>query len=93
MEPTAHTLDCPVAPDHLRVEETGEDVIVFDSETELFHFMNPTAFAIFQACNGANSITDIARILDEQFEIKNAEAARQDVLETIDQLRDQGLVK
>ena len=84
---------CPIASDNLRIEETGTDIIIFDPEAQLFHFINRSAYTIFKACNGSNGINDIAAILSEEFKFDDLDALVIDVKATIDQFREKGLVE
>lgn len=69
--------------ENLQVEEAGAEVIVFDSKTKAFHLLNPTAHSILKACNGQNTITDIAAIVSNSFEAEDFDSVVADVTETI----------
>jgi signal peptidase I len=92
MEQSVYSPRCAIASQHLQIEETGRDVVVFDTERQAFHFLNPTAYSIFKACNGFNSITDIAVMLCEQFHCDDMASVVDDVTATLTDLRDKGLV-
>lgn len=92
MNQSAHSPACALASENLQIEETGSEVIVFDTERRLFHFLNATAYSILKACNGANSARDIAVILSGQFNRADVDAIINDVEETIDGFREKGLV-
>lgn len=67
----------------LQVEEAGAEVIVFDSKTKTFHLLNTTAHSILKACNGMNTITDIATIISNSFEADDFDSVVADVTATI----------
>lgn len=92
MEQSVYSPRCAIASEHLQIEETGRDVVVFDTERRAFHFLNPTAYSIFKACNGFNSIRDIASMLCEQFHCNDVDSVVGDVAATLTDLRDKGLV-
>jgi signal peptidase I len=92
MNQSAYGPRCTIASEHLQIEETGSEVIVFDTERRSFHFLNPTAYSIFKACNGFNSIRDIAAMICEQFHCDDVNSVIDDVTETIAGFRDKGLV-
>ncbi len=69
--------------ENLQVEEAGAEVIVFDSKTKTFHLLNTTAHSILKACNGMNTITDIATIISNSFEAEDFDSVVADVTETI----------
>jgi signal peptidase I len=84
--------DCAIASDNLQIEETGTEVIVFDSKAQLFHLLNATASSILKACNGSNTIKDIAAMLSAKFNSEDLDAVINDVTETITQFHNKGLV-
>jgi signal peptidase I len=78
--------------ENLQVEEAGVEVIVFDSKTKTFHLMNTTAHSILKACNGQNTITDIAAIIANGFEAEDFDSVLADVTETIKSFESKGLL-
>lgn len=49
----------------LVVQETSDEVLVYDLKTSKAHCLNSSAALIWRSCNGNNSITDIVREFDE----------------------------
>ncbi len=90
---SASTSQRPVAYQHLRVEETGAEAIVFDSERRVYHLLNATAYGIFQACSGSNTIGDIATALRFQFVAPNASVIIEDVATTVRELHEKRLIR
>jgi signal peptidase I len=82
----------PIAVEGLKVENTETEAIVFDEVSQAFHFLNPSAHRILNACNGSNTIKDIAGILAVEFNCEDLELLFADVSETVKLFRDQGLV-
>ena len=78
--------------ENLQVEEAGVEVIVFDSKTKTFHLLNTTAHSILKACNGQNTITDIAAIISNGFEAEDFDSVVADVTETIKSFESKGLL-
>lgn len=78
--------------ENLRIEETGSEFVLFDSKTQTFHLLNPTAYTILKACNGTNSIRDIALMLSHKFGIEDLDSVTADVAETIKSFESQGLM-
>lgn len=78
--------------ENLRIEETGAEIILFDSKTETFHLLNPTAYAILKACNGSNTIRDIAVMLSSTFDVQDLDSIVADVTETIKSFESKGLM-
>src|ERR1051325_4029317 len=78
--------------ENLQIEEAGVEVIVFDSKTKTFHVLNTTAYSILKACNGLNTIEDIAATIASDFEIEDLNSVVADVAETIKSLQSKGLL-
>ncbi len=78
--------------ENLQVEEAGVEVIVFDSKTKTFHLLNTTAHSILKACNGLNTITDIATVISNSFEAEDFDSVVADVTETIKSFESKGLL-
>ena len=80
------------ASENLQIEETGSEVVVFDTQNKKFHFLNPTAHTILKACNGTNSIRDIAVMLSGNFGSVDPDLIVNDVAETVSSFQAQGLM-
>lgn len=74
----------------LVVQEMPDEVLVYDMNTSKAHCLNPSAAFIWRACNGQNSVTDIAN----QFEISGKGKVTEDfVWFAIDQLSENALLE
>src|SRR5215211_7398642 len=78
--------------ENLQIEEAGAEIIVFDSKAQTFHLLNPTAYSILKACNGSNTIRDIAVLLSSKFNIEDLDSVAADVTETIESFASKGLM-
>jgi signal peptidase I len=87
-----HAAYYPLCASDLQIEVTGSEIIVFDSTNKNFHFLNETAHTILKACNGANSIRDIAVELCSQFDDGDLDAITEDVAEAVTTFQTQGLL-
>ena len=47
-----------------------DEVVLFDNASGKTHRLNQAALAVWQQCDGANSIGDIAKHLTQQFEVE-----------------------
>lgn len=45
--------------DHLIVEELGDEVLVYDSNTDTAHCLSPDAARVWRACDGGTSVDDL----------------------------------
>lgn len=54
--------------ENLVVQELPEEILVYDLKTNEAHCLNKTAAFVWKCCNGKNSVTDIAKLLEASFE-------------------------
>jgi len=78
--------------ENLQIEQAGNEVIVFDSKARTFHLLNATAHRILKACNGSNTIRDIALMLSQEFGTDDVDSLIADVTETIKSFESKGLM-
>ncbi len=69
-------------------DEGGLVVLPKHSEVKV---LNPSAILIFELLDGAHSVDDIARKVQDEFEV-TPEAAREDVLEFVEVLAKHGML-
>ena len=92
MKYSTESFDCVVASDKLQIEESGTDVIAFDSRNKSFHLLNVTAYNIIKLCNGSNTVKDIVTAIAREFPDADLKSVEGDVKEAINTLRKSGLV-
>jgi hypothetical protein len=59
----------PFVVSGLEVNEADEGLIVFDSTSDLIHYLNSTAAVVFTLCDGTRSASEIAGFMAEAFEL------------------------
>lgn len=81
----------PVArKDGLVIQETAEEVLVYDLNNNKAHCLNQTAAFVWKSCDGNNSIPDITRL----FENESGSTIHEDMVWlAIDQLNDKNLLQ
>lgn len=81
----------PIArKDGLVVQETSDEVLVYDLTSNKAHCLNQTAAFVWRSCNGNNSIPDITKL----FENEVGSAVHEDLVWlAIDQLNDKNLLE
>ncbi len=67
-----------------------DGLIVNDHSREKVHYLNHTAGLVLTLCNGRNSIQKIARLLQKQFKLP--EVPKQEVVEILEEFKNEGLV-
>ncbi|MBS1793968.1 MAG: PqqD family protein [Acidobacteria bacterium] len=81
----------PVArKEGLVVQETSEEVLVYDLNSNKAHCLNQTAAFVWKSCDGNNSVGDITKL----FENETGSAVPEDMIWlAIDQLKDKELLQ
>ncbi len=75
--------------DGLVIQEMPDEVLVFDTETNKAHCLNQTAAFVWKACDGKNSVADIA----QSFGSHSGASVQEDLIWlAIDQLSDNNLL-
>jgi hypothetical protein len=74
----------------LVVQEVPNEVLVYDLETNKAHCLNSTASIVWKACDGTNSVTDIASIVASE---SGAKISDDLVWLAIDQLNENSLLE
>jgi len=74
----------------LVVQETAQEVLVYDLKTNKAHCLNQTAALVWKSCDGSNSIPEITRL----FEKETGTAVNEDLIWlAIDQLHEKELLE
>jgi hypothetical protein len=82
----------PIRHGEAWVRKHGEEVAVFNPDTETLTLMNPSAFAIWELCDGATTPAEMADAVAELASVAG-EQARADVEKALDELGELGLVE
>jgi hypothetical protein len=81
----------PVArKEGLVIQETTEEVLVYDLNSNKAHCLNQTAAFVWKSCDGQNSITDITKLFENEMGAKVHEDM---IWLAIDQLNDKDLLQ
>lgn len=80
----------PVArKDGLVIQETSDEVLVYDLNSNKAHCLNQTAAFVWKSCNGDNSISEITRLFEKEI----GSAVQEDLIWlAIDQLNEKNLL-
>jgi PqqD family protein of HPr-rel-A system len=71
------TVDTPLRRSDLAVEILESEAHVFDPKTGTTHVLNPSAYAIFELCDGATTVNEMAEALATVTPLGVDEALRQ----------------
>ncbi len=81
----------PVArKEGLVIQEMGDEVLVYDLETNKAHCLNRTAAAVWKSCDGQNSVSDVSKLVAKM----NGGSRQEDLIWlAIDQLNETNLLE
>ena len=74
----------------LDIDEADEGYIIYEPDKDRVHYLNPTAAAILELCNGTNSSAVIAELLQQAYHL--AEPPTESVQQLLTQMKDEGLL-
>ncbi len=82
----------PKVMDGITVQDLGDEVMLYDSGRENVHVLNHTASAIWYLCDGNHTIEEIRKHLEEKFPEVPGSDLIDDIIATIDKLKQRNLV-
>jgi len=80
----------PTRIDGLDMDETEDGYIIYEPEKDRVHYLNASAAAILELCNGANSSSAIAELLQQAYQLP--EPPLEMVEGVLTQMKDEGLL-
>ena len=80
----------PVRVDGLEAHDVDDGVIVYQLVTNRVHYLNPSAAVVFELCTGEHSVSEIAALVGEAWEL--SEAPDEEVAAVLAQLREEGVI-
>ena len=81
----------PLARSDVTGQVIGDEVMLCDSDNEKIHVLNHSAYAIWQLCNGENSLVDMCEKLIAKYEDSSLDLM-DDIQATIDGFIQKGLL-
>lgn len=60
--------------DDIVVQEIFDELVIYDLERDRAHSLNPTAAFVWQHCDGQRTPAELARLLQQEFKVPQAEA-------------------
>ncbi len=67
--------DRPVRTDGLEINEVADGLVVYQAAPERVHYLNNTAAVVFELCDGARTVPEIADAVGELFSLTRAPTA------------------
>lgn len=86
----------PVYPQRragIQAKPLHDELVLYDAGGSAIHVLNPTAAAVWELCDGAHSLGDIAAALAVAFEVAQGEDVFGDVQRILAEFAAKGLVE
>ena len=87
----SETRDCPIAHTRALRRDEGDETLLFDPANGAIHSLNATARRIWELCDGARSVDEIARALAAEYDLTD-DQIRHDVAALVAEMRTLGLI-
>lgn len=81
----------PSQQEGLDIHETVDGFVIYHPETDRVHFLNHTAVAVLELCNGRHTEDEIVEIVGKLYELD--EPPSEEVRGILRRFADEGLVK
>jgi len=93
MSPDISLSSKPRKQTDVKEEELDGEYLVYDSETETVHNLNPTASFIWSLADGTRSVSFFIEEIHSSDPDIAKDKVRKDVVECLDKLRESGLIE
>lgn len=84
------TTDRPDKTAGLEINAVTDGYIVYQADRDRVHYLNQTAAIVFELCDGRNDIADLARIIQQAWQLEAPPI--EEVTDCLDALRREGLI-
>jgi len=75
----------------LEINPVTDGYIIYQAARDRVHYLNQTAALVFELCNGRNSSDDLARMVQDAWQL--ASPPLEEVTDCLDSLRKEGLIR
>jgi len=83
--------ECPKRIDGLEINQVEDGFIIYQPERDRVHYLNHTAVLILEMCNGRNSSSEIARLVQTAYGL--SDPPEKEVNEILAKMQDEGLTQ
>ncbi len=83
----------PLHKNSFILKDLGDEFLIYSSEHQELHVINPTARLIWDLCDGGHSVTDIEQEMRTHFSVPAQQDLPSEIRRTIDIFRDKGLLE
>jgi len=83
--------DRPKKSDGLETDEVEDGFVIYQPDRDRVHYLNPTANLILELCDGSLTVTQIAELIGQTFDL--AAPPSTEVQEALGKLQAEGLTQ
>ncbi len=77
----------------ITVKDIGGETLLYSTDEEAIHILNPTAQLIWELCDGGHSVTDIEQAIRTSFSVPDGHDVIADIRQTLAVFSDKGLLQ
>lgn len=81
----------PIRGEGLDINEMNDGFMIYDARADKVHFLNPTARAVLECCDGELSSREIAGVLEDAWALESSPLEEVEAL--LLQLAEEGLIR
>jgi hypothetical protein len=85
------TTDRPDKTAGLEINPVTDGYIIYQADRDRVHYLNQTAAIVFELCNGRNAADDLARMVQQAWQLPSPPT--EEVTDCLDALRLEGLIR
>jgi hypothetical protein len=83
----------PVRRSGITVKDIGGEALLYSTEEEAIHILNPTAQLIWELCDGEHGLKDIEQAIRASFSVADEHDVTGDIRRTLEVFVGKGLLK
>jgi Coenzyme PQQ synthesis protein D (PqqD) len=83
----------PIRKPDIIAQDLGGETLLCSPEAKTIHILNPTAWRIWELCNGEHSVEDMVEAIRARFSVPNGRDVIGDIRRTLEIFTSKGLLK
>ncbi len=84
--------DKPKACDDVILQDLGDEALLYDARKENVHVLNRTARFVWDMCDGNNTIADIKKSMQEQYDTISVDELTADLTAILQEMQQKNLI-
>ncbi len=80
----------PKLSDTIEINQVEDGYVLYQTDLDKVHYLNPTAVLVLESCNGNNSLDEIVGIVQDVFQLSEPPAP--DVTDCLETMLREGIV-